>query len=107
MFLDSAIYLKKYKQIAFDKAWSLILKNTDEQVNLYQGFENEFLPDGYTIPEEEIPHFEGDIRNKRIIDWYFDIQYQGFRYSAPFMVEKYQISLWKVDNYGVVRVKER
>ena len=65
------------------------------------------MSDGYTIPEEEQPDFEGDIRTQRDIRLYFDIQYQGFRYTAPFMVEKYQISLWKVDNYGVVRVKER
>ena len=83
------------------------MKNTDELANLYQGLEHEFLPDNYTIPEEEKPHFEFYDYRSREIGLYFDIQYQGFRYTAPFMVEKYQISLWKVDNYGVVRVKQR
>ena len=65
------------------------------------------MPDDYTIPDKESTYFESGFESYRNIDWYFDIQYQGFRYTAPFMVEKYQISLWRVDYYGVVRVKER
>jgi hypothetical protein len=35
------------------------------------------------------------------------LKYKGFEYDSQILREEFQISLWKVDRFGVVKTKDR
>ena len=101
----------KYRQIAFDMIMDEYIEKLIPKY-LYQGFEQEFLPkeSNYEVPADEQPFMdpiESSYSQKYYSDYYTSGVYGDLVYKPKILREKYQISLWKIDMFGVVRVKDR
>ena len=98
---------QKYKQIAANYWYDLIAEKQQPK-NLYQGFDKEFLPEGYQLPENEKQNQqEAMFMNTNSNSAYFNWGINDIYAQPPMLREMYQISLWKVDDFGIVRVKDR
>ena len=97
----------KYKQIAVDR-WHDLIVDKKEPANLYQGFEKNLLPEGYSFPESETSEqsdnlfFNGSYEISG-----FDAKFKDLNITPPLLREKYQLGIWKFDNFGVVRIRDR
>ena len=62
------------------------------------------------MPDSEKPH-QNKIENYYWSSdqylYYEDYNLPGLKYTPPAIREQYQISLWKVDQYGIVRIKDK
>jgi hypothetical protein len=64
-------------------------------------------PEGFTIPiEEKVIKDNKTYEDTEYRTFTMKKDYKGFEYQPSIIREKMQISLWKIDNYGVVKTKD-
>lgn len=74
----------------------------------YHGLEERFKPEGYQIPESE-KNKKNDFDSLSYEYKYWNPAYNHLdvQYIPRIMRSKFQISIWKVDHHGVVKIKDR
>lgn len=98
---------KEEKQKVVDMVMDIIISRETKNFKYnYHGFESELKPEGYEIPEDEKLQTENlyDAMSDKI-SWYPKLPFREIEYRPPLIREKLQLSLWKIDNYGVVKIK--
>jgi hypothetical protein len=77
----------------------------------YQGYDPKFRPKHITLKEDELPeNLKPDSPNNHIYSYNdsSDCYGEHFKdYVPPIAREAFQISLWKYDNFGLVKIKDR
>ena len=74
----------------------------------YHNCEEKFKPEGYEIPEnEKISTENTTYALTDYISWYPKQPYKNIEYNPPLLREKFQLSIWKADIYGVYKIKDR
>lgn len=64
--------------------------------------------EGYLIPEnEKLSKQSTDYYNTDYIYYYWNQKFEDIEYKPPVMKEKFEISLWRIDEYGVSKTKSR
>ena len=101
-----------------------VLEDNNKEKYLYHGYASEgknqiivsnycfiisrLSKEGYVIPEDEIldkKKFEST--NSAYIGYKSKQMFENLEYQPPTMREKFQISLWRIDEYGIVKTKSR
>jgi hypothetical protein len=98
---------KEEKQKVVDMVMDIIIPRETKSFKFnYHGFESKLKPEGYEIPENEKLKTENHTYAMTdYISWYPKQPFREIEYRPPMIREKLQLSLWKIDNYGVVKVK--
>ena len=65
--------------------------------------------DGYSVPENEKLSIN---ETKNYVDsistsYYWKQKFEELEYQPPIIRKKFQISLWRIDEYGVVKTRSR
>ena len=60
------------------------------------------IPDNEKLSRESVTYMPSEY-----ISWAPKKKYKGFEYRPPIIREKLQISLWRVDRFGVVKTKSK
>lgn len=64
--------------------------------------------EGYLIPDnEKLSKQSTDYYNTDYIYYYSNQKFEDIEYKPPVMKEKFEISLWRIDEYGVSKTKSR
>lgn len=74
---------------------------------VYHNYEEDFKPEGYVIPDvEKMDTGNQSYQTTDTAYWYPKSPFRTIEYQPKCIREKYQISLWKVDSFGVVKIKD-
>ena len=95
------------KQIIVDNTVDqIILKNQRKHKYNYQNYEKCLRPKGYQIPtDEKLYHENTKEQDINRVHWDKQWSFQNITYRPQILREKLQLSIWKVDTYGVSKLQ--
>jgi hypothetical protein len=102
---------EKYRNLAIWKTYDHLFQSLNFCDFAYQGYDPKFRPKHITLKEDELPeNLKPDSPNNHIYSYNdsSDCYGEHFKdYVPPIAREAFQISLWKYDNFGLVKIKDR
>ena len=100
---------KEEKQKVVDNTMDRVIPEQQNNFKFnYHNHEESFKPKDYEIPENEKLSTENTTyAMSDYVSWYPKQPYKTIEYNPPILREKFQLSIWKSDAYGVYKIKDR